>query len=125
VAQHAKRQSRLPITGRSILSALVLALVLAPGAAGCGGCAVALYEGALTEQAGDLVVVPEGGGRAERVKWPSGFGVHKDGDTLVIADFFGSVKAREGDFVRLEGGELEDGLWGSCGTIEVRATPTT
>lgn len=111
------------MTGRSILSALVLALALAPGVAGCGGCAVALYEGVLTEQAGDLVVMPEGGGRAERVKWPSGLGVRKDGGTLVIADFFGSVKAREGDFVRLEGGELEDGLWGACGIFEVGATP--
>jgi hypothetical protein len=113
------------MTGRSMLSALILALAVGPGAAGCMSCAAALYEGVLTEQTGDLVVVPVDGGRAERVKWPSGLGVHKDGDTLVIADFFGSVKAREGDFVRLEGGELEDGLWGSCGTFEVGATPAT
>jgi hypothetical protein len=110
---------------RTLLPALVLALALAPGTAGCMACAAALYEGVLTEHAGDLVVVPEGGGRGERVKWPSGYGVHKDGDTLVIADFFGSVKAREGDFVRLGGGELEDGLWGSCGTFEVGSTPTS
>jgi len=113
------------MTARSISSALILALVLAPGAAGCVGCATGLYEGVLTEQAGDLVMVPEGGGRVERVKWPPGYGVHKDGVTLVIADIFGSVKAREGDFVHLEGGELEDGLWGACGTFEVGATPAT
>jgi hypothetical protein len=111
--------------GRPMLLALILALALAPGAAGCVSCAAALYEGVLTEQAGDLVVVPEGGGRGERVKWPSGLGVHKDGDTLVIADFLGSVKAREGDFVRLGGGELEDGLWGACGMFEVGPTQTT
>jgi hypothetical protein len=115
----------MAVVRRSTLFALILALALAPGAAGCGGCAAALYEGVLTEQAGDLVVMPGGGGRGERVKWPSGIGVHQDGDTLVIADFFGSVKAREGDFVRLGGGELEDGLWGACETIEVGATPTT
>ena len=80
--------------GRLMLPALMLALAIAPATAGCVGCATGLYEGVLTEQAGDLVVVPEGGGRGERVKWPSGYGVHKDGDALVIADFFGSVKAR-------------------------------
>ena len=112
------------MTGRPMLSALILALALAPGAAGCAGCATGLYEGVLTEQAGDLVVVPEGGGRGERVKWPPGYGVHKDGDALVIADFFGSVKARDGDFVRLGGGELEDGLWGACDMFEVGPTPT-
>jgi hypothetical protein len=113
------------MTGRSILAALILGLALLPGAAGCGGCATGLYEGVLTEQAGDLVVVPDGGRRGEQVKWPSGLGLHRDGDTLVIADFFGSVKAREGDFVRLGGGELEDGLWGACDTIEVGPTPTS
>jgi hypothetical protein len=104
---------------RSLVLAAVLALAVAPGAAGCTACAAALYEGVLTEQAGDLVLMPEGGGRAERVRWPGGFGVHKDGDTLVIADLLGSVKAREGDFVRLGGGELEDGLWGACGMFEI------
>jgi hypothetical protein len=113
------------VTGRSILSVLILALALAPGAAACGGCPTGLYEGVLTEQAGDLVVVPDGGGRAERVKWPSGLRVHEDGETLVVSDFFGSVKAREGDFVRLEGGEFEDGLWSACGMFEVGATPTS
>ena len=111
--------------GRLMLPALMLALAIAPATAGCVGCATGLYEGVLTEQAGDLVVVPEGGGRGERVKWPSGYGVHKDGDALVIADFFGSVKAREGDFVRLGGGELEDGMWGACDIFEVGPTPPT
>jgi hypothetical protein len=102
--------------------AFLLLVAVLPGTSGCSGCAAALYEGVLTEQAGDLVVVPEGGGPGERVHWPSGLGVRKEGDTLVVADFFGSVKAREGDFVRLGGGELESGVWGACGLFEVNPT---
>ena len=110
---------------RSLGLVFLLLVAVVPGAAGCSGCPAALYEGILTEQAGDLVVVREDGARGERVIWPGGYGVRKDGDTLVVADFFGSVKAREGDFVQLGGGEAEDGLWRTCGMFEVGPTPAT
>ena len=110
---------------RSLGLVLLFTMAVAPGAAGCSGCPAEPYEGTLTEQAGDLVVAPEGDGRGQRVIWPDGYGVRKDGDTLVVTDIFGSVKEREGDFVRLGGGEAEDGLWRTCGMFEVGPTPTT
>jgi hypothetical protein len=113
------------VRSRSLLSALVFVIAIAPGTAGCSGCPAALYEGVLTEQAGDLVVAPASGGPAERVIWPAGLGVRQDGDTLVVSDIFGSVKARENDFIRLGGGELESGVWKACGLFEVGQTPTT
>jgi hypothetical protein len=115
----------VPVRRRSLGFVLLFVLAITPGAAGCGGCPAALSEGVLTEQSGDLVVAPPGGGRPERVIWPAGLGVREDGDTLVVSDIFGSVKAREGDFVRLGGGEAEDGVWRTCGMFEVGPTPAT
>ena len=57
--------------------------------------------------------------------WPTGLGVRRDGDAPVVADFFGSVKAREGDFVQVGGAEAEDGVWRACGMFEIGPTPTT
>jgi predicted RNA-binding protein len=102
--------------------AFLLLVAVVPGTSGCSGCPAALYEGVLTEQAGELVVVPEGGGAGEQVLWSDGLGVRKEGDTLVVADFFGSIKAREGDVVRLGGGEVESGSWKACGLFEVNPT---
>jgi hypothetical protein len=35
------------------------------------------------------------------------------------------VKAREGDFVRLGGGEKESGIWNICGMFEVDEAGTS
>jgi hypothetical protein len=78
-----------------------------------------LLEGMLTEQGGDLVVTREDGG-AESVNWSaSGHRVRDEGGVLVVIDGLGFVKAREGDFVRLGGGEIESGLWKICGMFEL------
>ncbi len=88
---------------------------------GCAqSCPAALLVGVLTEQEGELVVIPEGGGSATRVNWPSGHTVRRDGDTLVVTDLVGMVIAREGDSVRLGGGETtRSGTWDVCGLLEV------
>ena len=107
---------------RSLLVALALALSVAVTGVGCVGCPAALLEGTLTRQDGDLVV--SGNGYSERVDWAaSHHRVRDDGGTLVVVDWLGIVKAREGDFVRLGGGESAPGVWGLCGMFEVGRPP--
>lgn len=86
---------------------------------GCGGCPTALLVGELAEESGTLVVVGADGGPSERIIWPFGYGVRKDGGELVLIDLSGAVKAREGDVVRLGGGETESGTFKVCGQLDV------
>lgn len=107
---------------RSLSLALALAFSVAVTGTGCVGCPAALLEGTLTRQDGDLVV--SGNGYSERVDWAaSHHQVRDDGGTLVVVDWLGLVKAREGDFVRLGGGVGADGDWGVCGMFEVGRPP--
>jgi len=117
--------SRRGVRIRALAVALVIATGVTVGAGGCAmGCPAALLTGVLVEEGGELVVVPDGGGPVERVEWPSGHGVHRDGGVLVVTDLFGTVKAREGDLVRLGGGEAESGTWTACGLLEAEPPPT-
>jgi hypothetical protein len=99
---------------------LILAVVAATVFGGCQQeCAAALLTGTLSEQAGELVVIPDGGGPPERVNWPPGHSVRREGDRLVVVNLFGWVVAREGDRVRLGGGETtQTGTWDVCGLFE-------
>ena len=103
--------------------ALVLALPAGSFAAGCTiGCPAALLEGVLERRGGDLVVVQAE--FVERVDWGhSHHDVRERDGQLVVVDWLGSIKAREGDFVHLGGGEVETGVWGICGSFEVRESP--
>jgi hypothetical protein len=104
---------------RALLAGLAVVVLL--GAGGCASaCAAALLEGVLTERNGDLVVVHEEG-IVEPVNWSaSGHRVRDNDGERVVVDWLGIVKAREGDFVRLGGGETgEVGVWSICGTFEV------
>jgi hypothetical protein len=110
------------LADRRLLRSASLALLLAGAAgtttAGCG-CPTALLVGELTEEAGTLVVAGADGGPSERIIWPFGYGVRDDGGQLVLTDPFGAVKAREGDTVRLGGGETESGTFKVCGQLDV------
>ena len=82
-------------------------------------CPAALLTGTLSEQADELVVIRDGGGAPERVNWPAGYAVRRQGDNLVVVNLFGWVVAREGDRVRLGGGETsQTGTWDVCGLFE-------
>lgn len=98
--------------------ALSLAAGLPSGMAACG-CPAALLSGELVAQGGELAV-DVGAVEAQRVKWPFGYGVRKDGDTLVLTNIFGAVEARPGDTVALGGGETGDGTFAVCGQLDVR-----
>ena len=108
---------------RSALSALALVFAVATGAGACAlgghGCPAALLTGVLVEQAGDLFVQPESGGALERVIWPSGYAVRRDGNRLAITDSSGRAVAHTDDIVRIGGGEPEPGTWQACGLFEV------
>lgn len=103
---------------------LILAVAAAIVFGGCEqACAAALLTGLLSEQAGELVVIPDGGGAPERVNWPAGHAVRREGDSLVVVNLFGFgwVVAREGDRVRLGGGETsQTGTWDVCGLFEAK-----
>jgi hypothetical protein len=102
---------------------LVLLLTIVSGsvAGGCSGCPTALLTGVLAEQAGELVVL-DGGGQVHPVTWPEFHSVSAEGDTLVLTNVIGAVVAREGDTVRLGGGEIDPerpGAFEVCGQLEV------
>jgi hypothetical protein len=107
---------------RAILPALVLTFGLASGTSGCAGCASALLEGPLVADGGGLGV-QTAPGRIEHVRWEFGYGVRRDASGLVLTDLLGTVKAREGDWVRVGGGEVADGTWGACGLFELPVDP--
>ena len=104
--------------------AILIAIAVLP--VGCEtSCAAALLTGDLVRQGDELVVVnPNGGsGPAERVHWPTGHRVEERDGRLVVVDFFGTLKAGEGDSIRLGGGEVQTGVWGVCGLLEIGAVP--
>ena len=103
---------------RWVLPALLLLVVASSGCVpGPQACPAALLTGVLVEQAGELVVQPEGGGPLERVIWPSGFAVRRDGNRLALVDPTGEVVAHTDDIVRMGGGETESGTWKVCGQL--------
>jgi len=107
-----------------MLAALLVAMTMAPSVAGCAlSCPAALLEGVLTRRGDDLVVAHHDG-FLERVDWAHSHHrvVERDG-TLVVVDWLGIVRAREGEFVRMGGGEIEAGVWRICGLFEVASPP--
>jgi hypothetical protein len=106
---------------RTASMALLLAVAAGTTTVGCAGCPVALLVGELAEESGTLVVVGADGGPSERIIWPFGYGVRDEGGQLVLTDLVGAVKAREGDMVRLGGGETEPGTFKVCGQLDVES----
>jgi hypothetical protein len=106
---------------RTRAAALPLALVAMTGnLVGCGtGCPAALLEGVLVRAGNTLVVHAEYGDT--NLQWPVGYGIREANGRLVITDFFGSVKAREGDIVHLGGGMVppDEKAFGVCGEYRV------
>jgi hypothetical protein len=106
-----------------MLAALLVAITMATSVAGCAlSCPAALLEGVLTRRGDELVVMHME--FVERVDWAHSHHrlVERDG-TLVVVDWLGIVRAREGESVRMGGGEVETGVWRICGPFEVSSPP--
>jgi hypothetical protein len=103
---------------RALLLAAIVALSLGGSIAGCGGCPTALAEGVLVAQGSDLLLKAPTG-EVNTVVWPSGYRVVEDGGKLALTDFFGTIKAREGDAIGVGGGVGTDDLFHGCGDVWV------
>ena len=102
---------------------VVLLLLATVSITGCAsGCPTSVLEGTLVAADGDLVVERDLAGDAISVQWPFGVGVRDDGGQLVLSDVLGSVKAREGDVVKIGGSSTVDGTWVACGDVTVAGT---
>ncbi len=109
-----------------VTAVIAMALLAGLSVMGCAsGCPAARLEGTLVAADGELVVEQDPAGVAIHVQWPLGVGVHESGGELVVADAFGTVKAREGDVVEIGGSSTGDGSWVACGDITAtgRSTP--
>ena len=98
-----------------------VAFIISLGLGSCAQvCPNALLEGTLIEQDGELFVATEDD-VLQRVDWPaSGYQVREVDGRLVVAHWLG-VKAGEGDFVSLGGGEYETG-WRACSSFTIGET---
>jgi hypothetical protein len=110
---------------KAVLAAAALVLTIVSGVSGCEmGCPTALAEGVLVAD-GENLVLEAPTGQRNTVVWPSGYSVRVDGDTLVLADRFGTIKAREGDKIGVGGGVGGAGLFRACGDVwTVSPSPT-
>jgi hypothetical protein len=110
------------------LAALFLAVaVLGSGTASCAvSCPTALLEGVLVADGQGGLAVQTDGGPPTFVVWPDWHGVRLDARTgaLVVTGPLGMVVAREGDHVRLGGGENPEGRgFKACGGVALDETP--
>ena len=110
---------------KAVLAAAALALSIASSVSGCEmGCPTALAEGVLVAD-GENLVLESSTGQRNTVVWPSGYSVRAEGDTLVLVDRFGSIKARAGDTIGVGGGVGGDGQFRACGDVwTVSPSPT-
>jgi len=85
-----------------------------------GACSTALAEGYLVADHGALTL-HNLIGDVEDVDWPSGYTVRGDGDSLVLVDRDGTIRARPGDYVKFGGGVGNDDVFHGCGEVTVVA----
>ena len=101
-----------------LVLAILVAAVAGSAAACTLGCPTALAIGTIAVSGSDLVLLDDTGA-LERFVWPDGYRVRRDGDALVLADRFGTVKARVGDRVNVGGGVGTDDRFHGCGDVVV------
>jgi hypothetical protein len=99
---------------RIAISCLVVVLALSGGLGGCAlGCPTALAQGVFVAD-GDELALRGTDGEPHGVRLPNGYRVERAPDGLVLVDFFGTVKAREGDVIQFGGGDGDDGRFAAC-----------
>jgi hypothetical protein len=106
---------------KAFIMAAMLAVSAVGSVAGCEmGCPTALAEGVLVAIGQDLVLRATTG-ETNAIAWPSGYSVRQESGRLVLADRFGTVKARDGDRIGVAGGVGVDNVFHGCGDIWVEA----
>jgi hypothetical protein len=88
-------------------------------------CPAALAEGFLVEVDGELAVQQRAAASTYPLIWqPWEYEIERRDGELAVVDTAGNVVAREGDYVRLGGGEInETGVFTVCGQFEVVPSP--
>lgn len=82
-------------------------------------CPASFVIGILVRSGASLAIDDEADRSVRDVIWSPEFEVRDDQPGLIVVDTSGVPVAAEGDRVRLNGGEWEDGRWYACGGIEV------
>ncbi len=107
---------------RSALVALLLLTSVAAGTAGCVSCPTALVSGVLVADGSDLALA-SADGAVVAVTWPEGYQVGLEDGRLVLTDFLGAVKARQGDRIEMGSGLGADDVFHGCGELKVSQVP--
>ena len=88
------------------------------GGTGTEGCFGALIEGGLVAHDGRLDIQSSGDDVLVAIRWPDRYVVRRDAGRLAVFDAGGRALAREGDQIRLGGGESA-GAWIVCGSTGI------
>lgn len=78
-----------------------------------------MIEGELVKDAQFGLGLREADGTTRMVIWPYGYAARSVGIAVELVDDGGSYVARDGDRVRIGGGEIEGGSWLGCGGTTV------
>jgi hypothetical protein len=105
------KKASVPVAG------IMLAAAVWSSACGPMACPAALLTGQLVEVDGSLAVRAPNG-EVTPVDW-SNFSLRRQGDDLVVTDFWGTVLAREGDVIEAGGGSGQGDSFTVCGPINV------
>lgn len=81
-------------------------------------CLTAILEGVLVRRSDGRIGIGDGS-RLWTVSWPPGWAAREAPEGLVILDPDGETVAREGQSVRIGGGEGPDGAWHTCDEVFV------
>jgi hypothetical protein len=100
------------------LIAIALLAIVTLLSTGCMACPTAFADGVLVD-AGETLVLQAQSGEKNRIVWASGYRVEERSGKLVLVDWLGGVKARQGDHIQVGGGVGTDDLFHACGDIVV------
>lgn len=112
----AMQESLSPVVGDRL--GATLTIPTSPPVADGAVCLLALTGGTLTLHPSLGVVLANEEG-STRVTWPAGWTARSAAEGFVLVDATGETVAREGQVIRVGGGETAPGEWVTCGEISL------